>query len=81
MPGYERRVSAITDPKIAALIGETHYATVEPSENPENTVVGVVFEITGEELVAADKYETAAGYHRVLVALVSGNQAWVYVRG
>jgi gamma-glutamylcyclotransferase (GGCT)/AIG2-like uncharacterized protein YtfP len=81
MTGYERRVSAVTDPRIAALIRETYYATVQPSANPKDTVAGIVFEITGEELHAADKYETAAGYHRVSVMLASGNQAWVYIRG
>ena len=79
--GYKRRVSAITDPTIAALIGETHYATVEPSADPEDAVVGIVFEIADVELTLADKYEIAAGYHRMLVSLASGNQAWVYVRG
>jgi hypothetical protein len=41
-------------------------------------VAGVVFEITAEELVAADRYEVAQ-YFRVEVTLKSGVKAWVYV--
>jgi len=78
--GYARRMAPVTDPKVAALIGESHYANVEPSSNPEDTVSGTVFEITEQELAAADKYEEAAEYRRISVALRSGDQAWVYVR-
>jgi gamma-glutamylcyclotransferase (GGCT)/AIG2-like uncharacterized protein YtfP len=41
-------------------------------------VTGMVFEITAEELTAADRYEVAQ-YSRVEVTLKSGVQAWVYV--
>jgi hypothetical protein len=37
----------------------------------------MVFEITAEELAAADRYEVAE-YTRVLVTLKSGVEAWVY---
>ena len=40
---------------------------------------GTVFEITAQELAAADKYEVS-DYKRVSVTLKSGLQAWVYVR-
>jgi hypothetical protein len=40
---------------------------------------GTVFEITAQELVAADEYEVA-DYKRVRVVLKSGASAWVYVR-
>ena len=80
LPGYARRIVAIVDPGVAALIGESHYANVEPSSNPEDSVSGTVFEITEEELAAADKYEEAAEYRRISVTLRSGDQAWVYVR-
>jgi gamma-glutamylcyclotransferase (GGCT)/AIG2-like uncharacterized protein YtfP len=80
LPGYVRRIVAIVDPGVAELIGESHYANVEPSSNPEDSVSGTVFEITEEELAAADKYEEAAEYRRISVTLRSGDQAWVYVR-
>jgi gamma-glutamylcyclotransferase (GGCT)/AIG2-like uncharacterized protein YtfP len=80
LPGYARRMVAITDPKVVALSGESHYANVEPSSNPEDAVSGTVFEITEQELAAADKYEEVAEYRRISVTLRSGDQAWVYVR-
>jgi gamma-glutamylcyclotransferase (GGCT)/AIG2-like uncharacterized protein YtfP len=80
LPGYVRRMAAVVDPKVAALIGESQYANVEPSSNPEDAVSGMVFEITEQELAAADKYEEAAEYSRISVTLRSGAQAWVYVR-
>jgi hypothetical protein len=39
----------------------------------------MVFEVTAEELVAADVYE-ADDYARVAVTLQSGARVWVYVR-
>ena len=80
LPGYAPRVVAIIDPKVVALSGESHYANVEPSSNPEDAVSGTVFEITAQELAAADQYEEVAKYGRISVTFRSGDQAWVYVR-
>jgi gamma-glutamylcyclotransferase (GGCT)/AIG2-like uncharacterized protein YtfP len=77
LPGYTRRLVAITDPKEVELSGESYYANAEPSSNSEDAVTGTVFEITEQELAAADKYEEPAEYRRILVTLRSGNQAWV----
>ena len=81
LPGYSRSMIPIADPDIAALTGESHYANVEPSSNPDDSVPGTVFEITEEELAAADKYEAAVDYRRIAVTLRSGARAWVYVLG
>lgn len=80
LPGYARRMVAITDPKMRALSSASQYANAEPSSNPEDAVTGTVFEITEQELAAADKYEEAAAYRRLAVTLRSGEPAWVYVR-
>ena len=80
LPGYTRRMVAITDPKEVELSGESHYANAEPSSNPEDGVSGIAFEITEQELAAADKYEEIAEYRRISVTLRSGAQAWVYLR-
>ncbi|HYW46113.1 MAG TPA: gamma-glutamylcyclotransferase family protein [Bryobacteraceae bacterium] len=80
LPGYARRMVAIIDPRVMALTGESHLANVEPSSNPEDAVFGTVFEVTEQELAAADKYEEAAEYRRISVTLRAGDQAWVYVR-
>ncbi|SPE26944.1 conserved hypothetical protein [Candidatus Sulfopaludibacter sp. SbA3] len=80
LPGYIRRMVPIPDPRVAASIGESHYANAEPSPNPEDAVSGIVFEITEQELAAADKYEEGAEYRRISVTLTSGVRAWAYVR-
>jgi gamma-glutamylcyclotransferase (GGCT)/AIG2-like uncharacterized protein YtfP len=80
LPGYRRRVSDVADPRVAALIGETQYANAVPSDNPEDEIPGMVFEITEEELTAADRYEEDAAYRRISVTLRSGSRAWLYVQ-
>jgi gamma-glutamylcyclotransferase (GGCT)/AIG2-like uncharacterized protein YtfP len=70
LAGYVRGVVAIA---------ESHYENVEPSSDPNDTVLGTVFEISEQELAAADKYEEVARYRRIIVTLRSGDEAWVYV--
>ena len=78
LPEYKRGKVPIKDPEVVASSGETHYENVLPGSSPEDEVHGTVYEITEEELAAADKYEADADYKRVLVTLRSGTQAWVY---
>lgn len=71
LPGYVR---AIAD------VGDVLYYNIQPSADPENVVSGTLFEITEEELAAADIYEKGREYRRISVKLQSGVQAWVYYR-
>jgi gamma-glutamylcyclotransferase (GGCT)/AIG2-like uncharacterized protein YtfP len=80
LPGYVPGKVAIVDPKVIASSGESHYANVEPSSDPEDVVFGTVFEITEQELAVADKYEETAQYRRTSVTLQSGDRAWVYAK-
>jgi gamma-glutamylcyclotransferase (GGCT)/AIG2-like uncharacterized protein YtfP len=80
LPGYACRVLPVADPKAAALNGDWHHASAAPSPHPDDAVSGTVFEITEQELAAADKYEAVAKYCRISVTLRSATQAWVYVR-
>ena len=79
IPGYRQTLLEITDPQVIATSGKTHHPIVEPSPQPGDEVSGSVFEITAQELAAADQYEVS-DYKRVSVNLKSGVQAWVYVR-
>jgi len=78
LPGYVQTMLAIQDPQIVELSGKTHHPILQPSNNPRDEIPGVVFEITGDELLAADEYEVD-DYKRVLLPLKSGKEAWVYV--
>jgi gamma-glutamylcyclotransferase (GGCT)/AIG2-like uncharacterized protein YtfP len=80
LPGYARGLVPIIDPKLMASSGESHHANVVPTSNAQDAVAGTVFEITEQELAAADIYEEVAEYRRISVKLKSGNRAWVYLR-
>lgn len=71
LPGYTLGVVQHT--------AEIQYANVLPATAAAE-VAGTVFEITEEELAAADRYEEDAQYTRALVTLRSGSEAWVYLR-
>ena len=79
MPGFRQTLLEITDPEVLAASGKKYHPIVEPSAHPADEVAGTVFQITAQELDAADKYEVS-DYRRVSVKLKSGLQAWVYVR-
>ncbi|MBF5094460.1 gamma-glutamylcyclotransferase [Azospirillum sp. INR13] len=79
MPGYRRDMLEITDPEVIRTSGKRFHPVVSKSANPADEVAGTLFEITAEELAAADSYEVA-DYRRVVVRLKSGAEAWVYVK-
>lgn len=79
MPGYRLDWVEITDPGVLATSGKSHHPIVSPSGQANDSVAGMVFQISEDELAAADRYEVA-DYKRVAVTLASGLTAWVYVR-
>jgi hypothetical protein len=79
LPGYATSLLAIRDQEVVAKSGKAHHAIAERSSNLSDQVPGMVFWITPEELLAADRYEVS-DYTRVRVTLKSGLQAWAYVR-
>ena len=78
LPRYTLHPIKIDDHSVVALSGKSQHMIARRSENAEDEVTGMVFEITVEELAAADRYEVAE-YTRVDATLKSGVQAWVYV--
>lgn len=79
MLGYSQAWVEISDPQVLATSGKTHHPIVSASARVEDRVAGMVFQITEQELAAADAYEVA-DYKRVSVKLASGLSAWVYVQ-
>ncbi len=79
MPGYRTSWVEITDPDVLATSGERFHPIVEASADPADKVAGTVFQISEEELWAADSYEVS-DYARTTVRLQSGISAWVYVK-
>ncbi|HEY1969456.1 MAG TPA: gamma-glutamylcyclotransferase family protein [Pseudonocardia sp.] len=78
LPGYSSTLVEITDPEVVAVSGSAWHPIVAPSDDPAASVPGTVFEITAEELLAADEYEVD-DYARVEVTMASGVRAWVYL--
>src|SRR5687767_358204 len=80
LPGFEPSSVRIEDPRLVATSGRTHHANVTFNGRHDSRVSGMVFEITGAELLIADEYERLAAYTRMSVTLASGKQAWVYCK-
>jgi gamma-glutamylcyclotransferase (GGCT)/AIG2-like uncharacterized protein YtfP len=78
LKGYRLTQLEITDENVLQQSEQQFHPMAIPSNNIDDKVDGVVFEITEEELQQADKYEVA-DYKRISVILESGKQAWIYV--
>jgi gamma-glutamylcyclotransferase (GGCT)/AIG2-like uncharacterized protein YtfP len=78
LPGWRQELVEITDPEVLAKSGERFHPIVLPGDAADR-VEGTAFEITPAELAAADRYEVA-DYKRIAVTLLSGRNAWVYVK-
>ncbi len=76
--GFQEAMMEMKDPEVIALSGKTHHPIAAFSGNPRHRVNGVAFEVTEEELLRADSYETNPAYRRFEARLVSGRKAWVY---
>jgi hypothetical protein len=79
LPGFEPSLVPIEDPQVAASLGRTHHANVTFNGRHDSRVSGTVFEVSDDDLAAADEFERSAAYKRIAVRLASGNEAWVYV--
>lgn len=79
LPGFRLETVVIVDAGVVETSGSAVHLIAVAAEAPDAEIPGVVFEITPEELAAADGYETA-DYARIKARLASGLAAWVYVR-
>ena len=75
--GFAQSIKTVEDPAFVASSGKADHQIVISTGRPADRVPGTVFELTDDELAAADRYEPA-GWERVPATLASGKQAWVY---
>lgn len=75
--GYVLTEVEITDEYVIQLSGKRFHPMLKRTDNPKDTIEGMVFEITAEELAQADAYEVSL-YARKRAPLRSGGQAWIY---
>jgi gamma-glutamylcyclotransferase (GGCT)/AIG2-like uncharacterized protein YtfP len=76
--GFRRESLRIQDPDVVRLSGKDVHVIVVHTGLPADQVEGAVFEVSMDEVLAADRYEVS-DYRRVSVVLRSGTRAWVYV--
>ena len=75
--GYRISTIEIKDESVVSKSDQSLHLIVVGS-TPNDKIDGMVLELTSQELVTADSYETD-DYKRVKVTLESGKQAWIYV--
>ncbi|WP_291100087.1 MULTISPECIES: gamma-glutamylcyclotransferase family protein [unclassified Flavobacterium] len=68
---------ALQEIQIEEEFGIVQYDILVETGNPEDTINGIVYEITTKELYQADLYE-GLHYKRVEVHLQSNQKAWAY---
>jgi len=82
MVNFARTLDGVEDTLAGYKISETKianaYPHIIPTEKGEDTVAGICYVLTPEELLAADFYE-GQEYTRKQVNLGSGKKAWVYL--
>jgi len=77
--GFRQDMVEITDPDVVAMSGQRFHPIVSRTGDAADRVAGMIFQITPEELAAADAYEVS-DYERVEAPLASGLSAWIYVK-
>ena len=77
LQGFKLAVIEITDEVFLSRGEQNTQRIAIATGDPQDQIEGMVFEVTVNELLHADKYEPN-DYKRVKVTLASGKQAWVY---
>jgi gamma-glutamylcyclotransferase (GGCT)/AIG2-like uncharacterized protein YtfP len=75
---YKLTAIEIQDQDFVIKSGTANHRNLQHTGVASDSVEGIVFSVTREELEQADAYEPA-GYRRVRVQLQSGLQAWIYL--
>ncbi len=78
LKGYKLSSIEIKDETFLSKGERKYQLTLISSKDDADVIEGMVFEISEEELIAADKYEPD-NYQRIKVSLQSGEEAWIYV--
>jgi hypothetical protein len=76
--GYKVSTIEITDETFLSKGEGKYQKTLMISANKNDTVRGIVFAITGDELLIVDGYEPG-NYKRTKVIVESGKKVWIYI--
>ncbi|WP_410471536.1 gamma-glutamylcyclotransferase family protein [Faucicola mancuniensis] len=75
--GYVLGEIEITDPDVLQKSGKRFHPMLIKTDNADDKVAGVIFDINDNELLQADSYEVDA-YKRIEAKFASGQVAWIY---
>lgn len=75
---YQLNYIEISDKEVLRKSEQKHHPILQLTGNEENKVEGVLFEISEEELLLADKHEVD-DYQRIEETFTSGKKGFVYV--
>ena len=78
LSGFILEQVEITNNEVLSKSNKRYHPIAIQSSNAKDSIKGVVFEITPEELKATDAYEVS-NYKRVKAKLKSGKSCWVYI--
>lgn len=76
--GYKLKMLGITDPEVLRKSNQKYHPILAFSGNTEDEIEGMLFEVTGEEILQADEYEVD-DYKRVETVFKSGKTGFIYV--
>src|SRR5262245_43040145 len=78
LKGYKLATIEIKDKDVLSKSEQKYHLIAVPSNDKEDFIEGVALEVSMEEVLRADEYETE-DYKRIEVVLESGKRSWVYV--
>ncbi len=76
--GYRLGKLKIIDADVILENETDYYLIAEISNNTNDQIEGVLFEISQEELEQADVYE-GMDYKRIKTTFISGKKGWIYI--
>ncbi|MBK1897131.1 gamma-glutamylcyclotransferase family protein [Chryseobacterium paridis] len=78
LTNYILKMLEITDPEVLRKSNQKYHPILQFSENIEDEVEGILFEVTEEEILQADEYEVD-DYKRIETTFKSGKKGFIYV--
>ena len=78
LEGYQLTMIEITDAEVLRKSNQQFHPIISFSDDKNDQVEGVLFEVTEDEILQADRYEVD-DYKRVEVIFKSGKKGYIYI--
>ena len=78
LEGYKLTMIEITDAEVLRKSNQQFHPIISFSDDKNDQIEGVLFEVTEEEILQADEYEVD-DYKRVEVIFKSGKNGYIYI--